>query len=680
MATSFLKKRFDATKLPALKQEAYKQLIAVPAFKKGYAADGRKQDFLDQGFPPRMLSSFTAAADANQAVVSSRVPGGATTQLIEDRHDLKGYFIKAKSCNWGPMSGFLCRHPAFNKNGAGGIESNLASHYDYWKKYLVGKFNMNDTLTDFVKRAFVPLKITQNKATEFQKKALMATQLQGSTDTIYGLDTNAVLDKTTGVRDHSKATAVMEFLMKQDKTTQLWSLYYGKVYTRIPDDKKPPNYTQKEYLPTDYINAGLKKNPLTGEIDKPGVGINFSKQVADPEPDTAVQLNANALSELKKKLSDEFKIARPAGFNEWRTIDGIMNPNPPYEAGPNFYKNAVSGDYDLFATWPNIPVSGFRELVRISEEGPEDDPRIARKVEYINFEKLPLKDRYYLTPVAGKELSLEIRQSRNVYMEFIPGFESIDKLESSFYGNYNDAVFNVVGSLNTFVDLKYKNTNGLVAFHSDEGGRPGVNDIEYPVAFFLPQAFARWCGLNNALLIRSHAQFLALINFLKGWYFIPLNWGWFLHLFMMIHTPTELQTAIGSLTAEKQKGAKKYLEDRLKELNEKLPQGDQAKIIQSLKNLFVPMSQRSIVRTNPDTEKKLSPSKTKKNKRKMNKANTEESQNNELVFNALKTKFLEVAKGDISKPASGPELPPYLYWKLEFENLMQEKKTAPKNK
>jgi hypothetical protein len=49
MATSFLKKRFDATKLPALKKQAYKQLIAVPAFKKEYAADSRKQDFLAKG-------------------------------------------------------------------------------------------------------------------------------------------------------------------------------------------------------------------------------------------------------------------------------------------------------------------------------------------------------------------------------------------------------------------------------------------------------------------------------------------------------------------------------------------------------------------------------------------------------------------------------------------------------
>ena len=674
MGTFDLTKKFDANKLPAVKKDAYDQLIAVPAFKKVYAESIQQKDFLAQGFPDKMRACFKGVADNLNGVVSTRVPGGATTQLIEERHDLKGYFIKAKSCNWGPMSGFLCRHPAFNKNGAFGIESNLTSHYDYKKKYLVAKFGMNDTDTDFVARAFVPLKITPaRKKTAFLKKPLLANAI--GTDTVYGLDTNAVPDKTTGERDHSKATVVMEFLMKKDTTTSLWSLYYGKVYTRIPDNAKPPKYTQKEYLPADYTNAGLKKDK-NGTVIKPGVGLGFSRLVAEPAPDSTVQLDTSALAQLSQKLSGAFNITRPAGFNEWRTIDGIMNPNPPYPAGnADHYKNAVSGDYDLFAVWPDIPAGGFQELVRISEEGLVNDPRIARNVEYINYEELPLNERYYLLPVAGKKFSLEIRASRNVYMEFIPGFESIGNLESSLKGNVNEAVTLAVGSLNTFVDTKYPKTNGLVAFHSDEGGRPGVNDIEYPVAFFLPKAFADWCGLNTALLIQSHAQFLALINFLKGWYYIPLNWGWFIHLFMMAHTATELQQAIALLTAENQKNAKKYLEDRLKELNEKLPQQDQAKIIQSLKDLFVPMSQRSIVTTNPDTGYKLSSRKTKANTAEKNTADAKQSQDNELVFNALKAKFLALAKGDIP---SGNKVPPYMYWKKQFETLMQNQ-PAPAN-
>ncbi|MCB9300194.1 MAG: hypothetical protein H6566_06065 [Lewinellaceae bacterium] len=52
-----------------------------------------------QGFPDKMRACFKGVADNLNGVVSTRVPGGATTQLIEERHDLKGYFIKAKSCN-----------------------------------------------------------------------------------------------------------------------------------------------------------------------------------------------------------------------------------------------------------------------------------------------------------------------------------------------------------------------------------------------------------------------------------------------------------------------------------------------------------------------------------------------------------------------------------------------------
>ena len=156
MGTFDLTKKFDANKLPAVKKDAYDQLIAVPAFKKVYAESIQQKDFLAQGFPDKMRACFKGVADNLNGVVSTRVPGGATTQLIEERHDLKGYFIKAKSCNWGPMSGFLCRHPAFNKNGAFGIESNLTSHYDYKKKYLVanniGKGNILAMAGKYAKR------------------------------------------------------------------------------------------------------------------------------------------------------------------------------------------------------------------------------------------------------------------------------------------------------------------------------------------------------------------------------------------------------------------------------------------------------------------------------------------------------------------------------------------------
>ena len=73
------------------------------------ANDPHHQVFAEQGFTSDLCKAFQLAANELHMVVLSRVPGGSCTDLIAAGHDLKGHFIKAKSCDFGPMSGFLCQ-------------------------------------------------------------------------------------------------------------------------------------------------------------------------------------------------------------------------------------------------------------------------------------------------------------------------------------------------------------------------------------------------------------------------------------------------------------------------------------------------------------------------------------------------------------------------------------------
>ena len=58
---------------------------------------------------------FEQVAREVDAVIASRNLNLASEGLIRGGHATKGFFIKPKSCDWGPMAGFVCVNPNFSK-------------------------------------------------------------------------------------------------------------------------------------------------------------------------------------------------------------------------------------------------------------------------------------------------------------------------------------------------------------------------------------------------------------------------------------------------------------------------------------------------------------------------------------------------------------------------------------
>lgn len=77
------------------------------------------------GFPTRHLPFIQTVANRLDTVISFRAVGTACTQLIEEGYAMKGFRIDTKSCDWGPMRGFVCADPRFNKEGMGKYAFNL---------------------------------------------------------------------------------------------------------------------------------------------------------------------------------------------------------------------------------------------------------------------------------------------------------------------------------------------------------------------------------------------------------------------------------------------------------------------------------------------------------------------------------------------------------------------------
>jgi len=69
------------------------------------------------GMPPSHAPAFMQIATSRACVISSRELGIVGTGLVEEGYDSKGFRIKSKTCNFGPMAGFVCTNPNYSKRG-----------------------------------------------------------------------------------------------------------------------------------------------------------------------------------------------------------------------------------------------------------------------------------------------------------------------------------------------------------------------------------------------------------------------------------------------------------------------------------------------------------------------------------------------------------------------------------
>ncbi len=71
---------------------------------------------LKTGVPLSHQVAFQEVADMSDTVIMSREVGYLCTTLIEEGYASKGFHIKAKSCDFGPMAGFVLEDPQLTKN------------------------------------------------------------------------------------------------------------------------------------------------------------------------------------------------------------------------------------------------------------------------------------------------------------------------------------------------------------------------------------------------------------------------------------------------------------------------------------------------------------------------------------------------------------------------------------
>lgn len=332
--------------------------------------------FLEQtiGMPVRHKDAFLTVACSRgmECVIIVRATGPTCLGPLEEGYDTKGYRIHGKSCDWGPMAGFVMRDPRLNKYGMGKAGFNRDKHRE--ALYL-------DHEGQGWKASTTPLKISQRRVDWLKANGYIAVQPKGP-------------DRLDGLATHPTGVSFYYSLIKEADL-------YGVYFDNTRSDKK-----------------WIQEKGTSVAKYHPKYGSSYEPMLAMTNPERHRLHNAEN------------------------------------------YKNAITGDYDLFAVWPFERGTGGYDA---APGGLDHRP---------------------LGTVKGSVGKAER--------------DNVDRLERDFtargqgtkLGNITNRIYWVCQMVNSIVGRS-------VLWHSDEAARPFLDDVDLPVLAFTPAHY--FVGIENIM-------------------------------------------------------------------------------------------------------------------------------------------------------------------------------------
>ncbi len=322
------------------------------------------------GMPTTHMRAFVSVARDQQCVIMVRATGPTCHGLLDEGYDTKGYRIHGKSCDWGPMAGFVLRDPRLNKYGMGKLGFNRDKHDE--------AVNLDHEGQGW-KASTTPLKISRRRIDWLTSKKIITVQAKGT-------------DRLDGYATHPTGINFYYSLIREKDDPALYGVYFDNT--------------------------------------------RFNKRWIQEKGATVVKYH-------------------PKYRGSYEPMLAMTNPPGHRLSGGEHYKNAITGDYDLFAVWP------FSGSYDPSPYGEDHRP---------------------LGTVRG---SLTKEERKNV-----------DTLERNFtasgqgtkLGNITPRIYMVCQLINSIVGRS-------VLWHSDEAARPFLDDVDLPVIAFTPKG--NYIGVEN---------------------------------------------------------------------------------------------------------------------------------------------------------------------------------------
>lgn len=337
------------------------------------------------GTLPAHSDVFQIVANETRCVISSRAVGKYATGLLRDGYATKGFHNKAKSCNWGPMAGFVLSDPRFTKRGDS-REAMDEQRRDLFKAFKDGARE-------------IPVYITEGRRQELLRPPLNC------------------------MRDGWEVDYHNRYYFASSPSGKLY-LFHLQRTERAPGAYGKPLWAV-QYAYTEVAMPGRLKSPAVSQDTK------------------FLPVTAMVDTATRASVADT-------------------------------YLGATTGDYDLFAVFPQR---------KIFDKGGADKRAV------------PGSDRF-----------------RQPIKNFIAH-------EDPHIGNITARIEQIMHMINRLAN----HPAGNIVQHSDEAGRPLINDIDFPFIAWVP-------GKTEPYAAQNPGDFKELIALLKTDYVLALNPGWFRQL------------------------------------------------------------------------------------------------------------------------------------------------------
>ncbi len=328
--------------------------------------------FLEQviGMPERHKLAFLEVARMQLCVIIVRATGPTCHGLLDDGYDTKGYRIHGKSCDWGPMAGFVLRDPRLNKSGMRNADFNHRKHREAIELDAEGQR---------WKASVTPLSISGARRDWLLGQRLINAQRK-------------VAGRYDGRAEHRTGIAFNYSLIHNpERGADLWDVYFDN---------------------TQHGKKWIQEKGSAIVRYHPRYGAAYEPMLAMTNP-----------------------------------------PEHRLHAGEH-YKNAITGDYDLFAVWPL--------LKHYSPRGVDHRPlgTVKGSVGAAERHNVEVLERDFTHMGVGTKL-----------------------------GNITYRIQHICQLINNMVGGAH------VLWHSDESARPFLNDVDLPVIAFTPAGDAY--GIEN---------------------------------------------------------------------------------------------------------------------------------------------------------------------------------------
>lgn len=319
------------------------------------------------GFPQLHAEAFLTIAQNTQCVISTRTPGSVCELLLRQGYDAKSFFIKSKSCNWGPMAGFLCLDPLMNKNLMKGAFSNLKETLHSLKDFY------DDSMTDEAPNP--DLKTAESVQIVFDNERLEWLKLHVNEGKFVQHN-----DHTYTYEDGSKNLNVL-LLKSLIGNRNVWSLYYD--IRRFYGIEVIENDETLLKAISQSFEAKITREPDPAKLQKQLETIREFWTLIEER------------QYLKPKF-EHYKILNDAAFAHYVPLMGLTNPRQTYR-GNESYLNAVTGDYDLYAVWPKVPTEDDYRVMAMRHTTKDSDITKAEDINKIGKAVGNITSRIFLT-------------------------------------------------------------------------------------------------------------------------------------------------------------------------------------------------------------------------------------------------------------------------------------------